>query len=950
MSVLTQTMWRDLMAAEASTLGNGTPSRLISIAQSAVADLRGGDLYGLKVSLDSTLQNDLGLDSLARVELLHRVEEALHIRLPDDTFASAATLRDLLSAIERVGVDPANSVGRVSIDRSTVTPSQQRPDTAATLIEALRWHVERHASAAAITVISADGKEPITYAALWQTALAVCGALQTRGIVVGDAVALMLPTGAEYFTAFMGVLLCGGVAVPIYPPAEAAQLEEHIRRHAKLLTNAQVVAMLTDESARGVGRLLQANVPCLRRVETTALLLGEGLVGKIATVSGGSLALLQYTSGSTGDPKGTMLTHAQLLANIRAMGRAARIENTDVLVSWLPLYHDMGLIGAWLGTLYFGVPLIVMSPLLFLARPERWLWAIHQHRGTLSAAPNFAYEMCVRSVRDADIAGLDLSTWRVAFSGSEAVLPETLDRFYTRFAHYGFRREALAPVYGLAECAVGLSFPPLSRGPVIDRIAREPFTRSGEARPAATAETNPLLFVSCGLPLPGYEIRIVDANQRELGERQEGRLEFKGPSATQGYFDNPVATARLIRDGWLDSGDRAYVANGEIFITGRIKDIVIRGGRHIHPDEIEAGVGKVDGIRMGCVAAFGTRSAMAATERLIIMAETGMRDPAARTALSAKVTTRVVEVLGEPPDEVILVPLNTVLKTPSGKIRRAACREAYETGTYRGSRSAFWRQFLGVIAGSIGPMSFRLYRSATSIFYAGYFWSVVFSVGACTWLLVALLPRRSWAATVARAGVRGILRLVRLPMSVRGCENIPKIDPCVIVPNHSSYLDGLVVLGALRRDACFVAKRELFDQFIPRVFLNRIGVLFVARDESVESVASADAMTAAVRAGEALVVFAEGTFSRAPGLQPFHLGGFLAAATAGAPVVPMAIRGTRSALRDGEWFPRRLPIEVQIGSPIFASANLQPFAAALQLRDSTRTFIEAHCGEPDPQK
>ncbi len=934
------------MAADPSLANMDVATQLLSVARSAVAELRGGDLYRLDVSLDSTLQNELGLDSLARVELLHRVEEAFQIRLPDDTFASAATLRELLAAIERGG-SGAVPAERTTKDVLPVTRRERTPDRASTLIEVLRWHAEQDPSTTAMTVITGDDERLITHATLWQTALALCGALQSRGVVAGEAIALMLPTGAEYFTSFMGVLLCGCVPVPIYPPAEAGQLEEHVRRHAKLLSNARVVAVLTDESVHRVGRLLQANVPCIRRVETAALLVAEGAVGKVAPASGNSLALLQYTSGSTGDPKGVMLTHAQLLANIRAMGRAAHIERTDVLVSWLPLYHDMGLIGAWLGTLYFGIPLVVMSPLTFLARPERWLWAIHKHRGTLSAGPNFAYELCVRRIREADIEGLDLRSWRIAFSGSEAVLPETLDRFYTRFAPHGFRREALTPVYGLAECAVGLSFPPLNRGPVIDRIARATFTSSGVAQPAGAEDPNPLLFVSCGLPLPGYEIRIVDANQRELGERHEGRLEFKGPSVTQGYFDNPAATARLVHEGWLDSGDRAYVANGEVYITGRIKDIVIRGGRHIHPDELEAAVGTVEGIRTGCVAAFGTRSAGAATERLIIMAETNRADPMARSALNAKVTTRVLEVLGEPPDEVILVPPNAVLKTPSGKIRRAACREAYETRAYQGRRHALWRQLLGVVTGSMRPMARRLYRSSIDILYAGYFWSVVFTFGSCTWLLVALVRRRSWAAAIARAGVRSILRAVNFPMTVRGAENIPKAGPCVIVPNHSSYLDGLVVFGTLRREVCFVAKRELRDQLIPRVFLQRVGALFVARDETVESVASAEAMTAAVRAGEALVVFAEGTLTRAPGLMPFHLGGFLAAATAGAVTVPMAIRGTRSALRDGEWFPRRLPIIVELGPPIPVPFELKPLAAALRIRDSARTFIAARCGEPD---
>ena len=307
-------------------LSTDNPSRLIDVARSAVADLRGGDLYGLRVSLDSTLQRDLGLDSLARVELLHRTEEAFKIRLPDEAFASAATLRDLLAAIERAGPQATSVLAATAEIRGAIS-TESAPDTAATLIEVLRWHVERRPSAAGITLLGVGGEQPITHEKLWETALALCGALQSRGIVAGEAIALMLPTGAEYFTAFIGVLLCGCVPVPIYPPAEAAQLEEHIRRYAKLLANARVVALLTDRSVHRLGRLLQANVPCLRRVETAALLIGEGILGKVAPAAGNSLALLQYTSGSTGDPKGVMLTHAQLLANIRAMGRAVHIQS-----------------------------------------------------------------------------------------------------------------------------------------------------------------------------------------------------------------------------------------------------------------------------------------------------------------------------------------------------------------------------------------------------------------------------------------------------------------------------------------------------------------------------------------------------------------------------------------------------------------------------------------------
>lgn len=927
-------------------LASDNPSLLIDVARSAVADLRGGDLYGLRVSLDSSLQNDLGLDSLARVELLHRIEQAFKVRLHDDAFASAVTLRDLLVAVENAGPQPADAQAVVG-GAHRVETAEPAPESAATLLDVLRWHVDRHPAATGLTLLAPDGERSITYAELANGAAAVCGALQARGIVPGESIALMLPTGADYFTAFMGVLFCGCVPVPIYPPAHATQLEEHIRRHAKLLTNARTVAMLTDRSVLRLGRLLQANVPCLRHLETVANLVAAGRPGTVVPTAGDALAFLQYTSGSTGEPKGVMLTHAQLLANIRAMGRTVHVGTGDVFVSWLPLYHDMGLIGAWFGTLYFGLPLVVMSPLAFLSRPERWLWAIHRHRATLSAGPNFAYELCVKRIADADIAGLDLSSWRIAFNGAEAVLPETLERFCERFGRYGFHREAMTPVYGLAECAVGLSFPPLGRGPVVDRVTREPFMSSGAARPAAADDPNPLRFVGCGLPLPGYEIRVVDSNQREVGQRQEGRLEFKGPSATKGYFDNPVATERLIRDGWHDSGDRAYVADGEIYVTGQIKDIIIRRGRHIHPDELEGAIGTVEGVRKGCVAVFGNRRAGAATERLIVMAETYGTDPEARATLSAKITARVVAVLGEPPDEVLLVPPHTVLKTSSGKIRRAACRAIYETGPHRAARRGLWWQVARLAAGSVRPMIARYWRSAAGALYAARFWAVVGAVGAGTWLLVAAAPNRRFAMAVARTGARAILHAVGLRVAVHGAEFLPHSGPCVVVANHSSYLDGLVVLGTLTRDCCFGVKRELFEQPIPRLFLKRLGALFVTREAAAESVVSAEAMAAKVRAGEALMVFAEGTFTRAPGLRPFHLGGFVAAVAAGAPTIPVAIRGTRSVLRDGQWFPRRGPIGLEVGPAIAAPTGLAPLPAAVAIRDSARTYIAARCGEPD---
>src|SRR5690606_38768279 len=224
-----------------------------------------------------------------------------------------------------------------------------------------------------------------------------------------------------------------------------------------------------------------------------------------------ALALIQYTSGSTGDPKGVELSHANLLANIRAWGGTVGLSSTDVCVSWLPLYHDMGLIVAWLGSLYHACPLVLMSPLDFLARPERWLWAIHHHRGTVAAAPNFAYELCVKRLADVPLDGLDLSTWRLAANGAEPIDPDTPARFAAAFARYGLRPETLTPAYGLAEATVGLAVPPPGRGTRTDRVERERFQRDRIATPADADDARALRFVSCGPPLPGHELRVVDA-------------------------------------------------------------------------------------------------------------------------------------------------------------------------------------------------------------------------------------------------------------------------------------------------------------------------------------------------------------------------------------------------------------------------------------------------------
>ncbi len=599
-----------------SDAGEARERDVITVVQELVRELRRGK--PAEVSLASRLDRDLGIDSLGRTELVLRLERAFGVRMSTQAIGEAETVRDLLKALGGAGAEPQRVPAAAPVDAQSAvvgTPSEAR-----TLVEMLEWHVAQHPDRLHVTLFQDDLSVlgTMTYRQLADAARRVAAGLIERDILPGDRIALMLPTSLEFFSAFLGILYAGAVPVPIYPPARPSQIEDHLRRQAGILRNAGARILVTVPEGLRLAGILKGQVDTLDAVETVARLNADPSRTPLPPVTdGAATAFIQYTSGSTGDPKGVVLSHANLLANVRSMISALQATSVDIFVSWLPLYHDLGLIGAWMGSLYCAVPLYVTSPLSFLVRPECWLKAFHRFGGTLSAAPNFAYELCLNKIPDSELEGLDLSSWRVVANGAEPISPRTLRRFIEKFGRYGFRPTAMSPVYGLAENSVGLTFPPLGRGPLVERIDREALMVRGRAELARPDDPNALEIVACGHPLPDNEIRIVDELGREVGERIEGRLEFRGPSQTSGYFGNEAKSRELFHDGWVNSGDRAYMAGGDVFITGRVKDIIIRAGRNIYPHEVESAVGEVPGMRKGGVAVFGTTDEASGTERLV---------------------------------------------------------------------------------------------------------------------------------------------------------------------------------------------------------------------------------------------------------------------------------------------------------------------------------------------
>jgi fatty-acyl-CoA synthase len=891
------------------------------------------------VSLDASLERQLGIDSLSKVELFHRVERALGVRFSDKVMAQADSLAQI--AVAALSAKPSKSAKRsaivpalesVSVDLSKVT----------TLQEALLQYAMNEPARPHIYFINDDDSDTVfTYGQLLAGAANIASALIRHGIQPGHTVALMLPTGAQFFQSFMGILYAGAIPVPIYPPFRPDQLAEYAVRETKILRNAEVRCLITFSKAQTLGKILRAQVPSLTTVTTaTQLLSHKGTLPHIAYQSDHS-ALIQYTSGSTGDPKGVLLTHANILANITAVGDAIDLQATDVIATWLPLYHDMGLM-SWLGGLYYGIPITMLSPIAFIHRPERWLWAIHFHRATISAGPNFAYELLIRKVDTHALAGLDLSCWRLALNGAEPVKASTLKAFYQKFKPYALREQTPFPVYGLAENTVALAFPPLHTSPRIDYVARQPFSQLGLASPSSAKDA--LAFVSTGKVIPRHELRITDDDDQILPERQVGHIQFRGPSAMQGYYRNPKATAQVRHGDWWDTGDLGYLAEGDLFVTGRKKDLIIKAGRNFYPDTIEDVVAGVEGIRKGCVAAFGAMNAELGTEQMVIVAESHWQSPESLTRLTEQVVRQVTLALGVPPDDVLIVKPHTIPKTSSGKLQRSACKQAYLQGTLVQQRKSVYWQAFKLRGQAMGRQLLHYARNIAKFCYTAYI-SVLIAILIIPIILSILAVPYRQAARNVKYSARLLLKLSFCPLTLQGKQNLPRAQqPAIYCVNHASYVDFVVLLAILPAGTLFIGKQELLHIPVIGRVLRKLRLIAINRWEFSKNIEDSRRIQEILNQRHSIQVFPEGTFTYASGLRPFKTGAFHLAVTTQTPICPIALRHTRELLRAGSFLlnPRR--ITVTIGSLL--KPHSYDWQEVIRLRLATHKQIEQHCGEP----
>ncbi|MGP1371183.1 MAG: AMP-binding protein [Almyronema sp.] len=564
-----------------------------------------------------------------------------------------------------------------------------RTNNFSTLIDLLRLRAAQQPDQVAYTFLE-DGETDsteLTYQRLDQRAQAIAAQLQAT-VSAGDRILLLYQAGLDYITAFFGCLYAGVVAVPAYPPRNNHSLS----RLQTIITDAQATASLTTTSVlANISRQINQS-PDLQQMqwfasdETADHLAASWCEPNVQT---DTLAFLQYTSGSTGTPKGVMVSHANLLHNQALIQQAMGHSQDTIFVGWLPLFHDMGLIGNMLQPLYLGIPCILMSPVSFLQKPIRWLQAISTYRATTSGAPNFAYDLCVRKVSEEQRATLDLSSWEVAFNGAEPVRAQTLERFATAFEPCGFRREALYPCYGMAETTLIVSGGSKQHLPIFHTVQASALQQNQLrlVEDAADSQVETQVIVGCGKAI--LDLQVVIANPQTLTRCQPdeiGEIWVKGASVAQGYWQNAEATQQSFQaylqdteEGpFLRTGDLGCLHAGELFVTGRLKDLIIIGGRNHYPQDLElTAFQSHPALRPDCGAAFSVD--VNDTEKLVIVQE--VERSHIRKLNLEEVVGAIRLAIAEHHDlnvyAVVLIKTGSLPKTSSGKVQRRTCRAQF---------------------------------------------------------------------------------------------------------------------------------------------------------------------------------------------------------------------------------------------------------------------------------
>ncbi len=557
-----------------------------------------------------------------------------------------------------------------------------------------KFHELRNFRSKGVTFANASGLKHYTCAELMENGRRVARGLFKKGVLPGDAVILVMTNPEAAIFTILGCMMLGCPPTPVYPPLNLQAVPGFLRFLKYVAERSGATLIVAEGQAFGFLGSVPHETRTIREVVKFESLLSES--SDHFEKPQNPIAFLQFTSGSTAEPKGVIVSHRGLAANLWMIRTASHMNESSSVVTWLPVYHDMGLIGTVLNAITLPCDLVVLPPTLFLKKPRLWLELITKFHGTHTAAPNFAYGICARRIND--LTGLDLSSMTTFICGAEPVMPATMQKFVEHYQDAGLRPQAMVPAYGLAEATLAVTFTPHMRGLLSDTVDRTALSETGFARSVDGSDVPSMHFASCGLPMPGLSVRVGTENGTMASDRQVGEVQVSGPSVTPGYIGDEKATAASkTPDGWLRTGDLGYTVDGELYICGRSKDVIIIRGKNFHAHDLESVVSEVPGIRTGNVVAFS--SARETGESFVIIAET--RSEAETDPLRRSVRNRLSEAIGITPDEVVIVPPGTLPKTSSGKLKRSESKRLFESGSLE-SRPGKAAAYLEAMKSGIG--------------------------------------------------------------------------------------------------------------------------------------------------------------------------------------------------------------------------------------------------------
>ena len=544
-----------------------------------------------------------------------------------------------------------------------------------TLTHALEQAAQHAPATTGYTFLNRGAAVAMPYRELWRMARQMAATLQAQGIGKGDRVVITLPTSPEFAQLYWGLQLCG--AVPCVLPAPSAGREQSQSVQRILAVARQIAASAIIGAADDLAALAGQDPGC-PLWDMAQWTFAEADTWQPVAQSATDLAVIQATSGSTSSPKCVAVSQFSMAANLEQIGQRLRIDETDVKVGWLPLYHDMGLVGCFFLALYWSIPGIFLTPFQFLRDPRSWLQAISTYKGTLSPAPNFAYALTYKRVSDDNLVGLNLASWKAAICGGEQINTPDMKGFIQRFQAVGFSPNALVPAYGMAEAALCITMYSPGEPLHYETVDQRALAERAHAIPVNDDGTQPVTTLcDCGAPVAGTHLCIRNDAGAALADGQVGRIWVAGPSLLREYFNQPAETAALLRDGWLDTGDLGYLRHGRLFVVGRAKEVIIIRGHNYSPIDFERAAEEVAGVAAGRVVAVGIPTPAEGTEQLVLICEQP-REIAAADKLAdwqRTIQSHVGKRTGLFPAQVVAVPRNSIPRTTSGKLQRGLARK-----------------------------------------------------------------------------------------------------------------------------------------------------------------------------------------------------------------------------------------------------------------------------------